>query len=67
MNLRPTLALCITLCLAAVLVLSCAPASGGKWKDGAYHGKAEGLHGDISLTVTIEKRKDREDHHRSAE
>lgn len=55
MKLRPTLALYIALCLTAALVLSCAPASGGKWKDGAYQGKAEGLHADISLTVTIEK------------
>jgi uncharacterized protein with FMN-binding domain len=55
MNLRPTAALCLTLCLTAALVLSCGPASWGNWKDGAYQGKAEGLNGDISLTVTIEK------------
>jgi uncharacterized protein with FMN-binding domain len=48
----------VSLACAAVasLVVSCArPAA--QWKDGVYPGKAEGVHGDIELSVTVEKGK----------
>jgi uncharacterized protein with FMN-binding domain len=41
----------------AALVVSCARPAASKWNDGAYPGKAEGVHGDIELTVTVEKGK----------
>jgi urocanate reductase len=47
------LAACLAMCAAALLVVSCAKAPAGKWMDGAYQGKAEGLHADILVTVTV--------------
>jgi uncharacterized protein with FMN-binding domain len=48
--------LSLTLLAAALLVFSC---SGGasKWKDGSWQGKAPGIHGDVLLTVSVEKGK----------
>jgi uncharacterized protein with FMN-binding domain len=39
--------------LSASLLFSCSAPS--KWQDGAWQGKAEGVHGDVLLTVTVEK------------
>jgi uncharacterized protein with FMN-binding domain len=51
----------IVVCLAcaamAALVVSCVRPAASQWKDGAWQGKAEGVHGDIELTVTVEKGK----------
>jgi uncharacterized protein with FMN-binding domain len=51
----------IVVCLAcaamAALVVSCARPAASQWKDGAFPGKAEGVHGIIELTVTVEKGK----------
>ncbi len=44
----------LALLLAAAFLLSCS-GSGPKWKDGAWPGKAPGVHGDLLLTVTVEK------------
>ncbi len=41
----------------ASLVVSCAGPAASQWKDGVYPGKAEGVHGDIELSVTVEKGK----------
>jgi|WetSurMetagenome_2_1015567.scaffolds.fasta_scaffold1226806_2 uncharacterized protein with FMN-binding domain len=47
---------CLACAALAALAVSCArPAS--KWNDGVYAGKAEGVHGDIELSVTVEKGK----------
>ena len=51
------MALCLSLCIAALLTLSCSNAPAAKWQDGTYQGAAAGLHGDISLTVTVTKGK----------
>ena len=53
-NLR--ILVCLAALAAAVLVASCSAAP-SKWKDGAWQGKAEGAHGDVVLTVTVEKGK----------
>jgi len=55
LNNRRTL-VCLAALAAAVLVASCSEAP-SKWKDGAWQGKAEGAHGDVVLTVTVEKGK----------
>jgi uncharacterized protein with FMN-binding domain len=48
----------IVVCLAcAALAVSCARPAAAKWNDGVYPGKAEGVHGDIELSVTVEKGK----------
>jgi uncharacterized protein with FMN-binding domain len=47
------LAVCLALCASFALVVSCAPA--GKWQNGTWQGRAEGLHSDIAVTVTVEK------------
>lgn len=41
--------------LLAAITISCAGGSPSKWKDGAYQGAAGGMHGDIAVTVTVEK------------
>ena len=38
--------------LAAAALSSC---SASKWQDGAWQGTAAGVHGDVTLTVTVEK------------
>jgi uncharacterized protein with FMN-binding domain len=53
MRFSARLALCLAMCATVALMVSCAPA--GKWLNGTYQGKAEGLHSDIAVTVTIEK------------
>jgi uncharacterized protein with FMN-binding domain len=39
--------------LALAVLVSCS--SGSKWRDGAWHGKAEGVHGAMQVTVTVER------------
>ncbi len=39
--------------LAAVVLVSCSSPS--KWQDGAWQGSAPGVHGAVTLTVTVEK------------
>ncbi len=50
----------VSLCLAALAavgtIISCSGAA-SKWNDGAWQGSAEGVHGDVVLTVTVEKGK----------
>lgn len=53
MKLSVRLAAGIALCAALALVASCAKAPAGKWQDGSWQGKGEGLHGDIDVTVTV--------------
>jgi uncharacterized protein with FMN-binding domain len=57
MNLARKLAVCVACAAMAAAVVSCARSSGGPWKDGTYEGRAEGVHGEINLTVTVEKGK----------
>lgn len=42
-------ALGAVLCLA----ISCGPTPAGKWQDGAWQGKADGVHGEIDVTVSV--------------
>jgi uncharacterized protein with FMN-binding domain len=55
MRFSARLAVCLALCASFVLVVSCTPAPSGHWQNGTYQGKAEGLHSDIAVTVTVEK------------
>ena len=57
MNLARKIAVCLACAAMAAAVVSCARPSGGRWKDGTYAGKADGVHGEIDLTVTVEKGK----------
>jgi uncharacterized protein with FMN-binding domain len=57
MNLARKLAACLAFAAMTAAIVSCARPSGGQWKDGSYPGKAEGVHGEIDLTVTVEKGK----------
>jgi len=57
MQVTRRIALCLGLCALAVLVVSCSNSPTSKWQDGSYQGTAAGLHGDISLTVTVTKGK----------
>lgn len=50
------LSVCLAALAAAGLVASCA-AGASRWKDGAWQGRAEGAHGDVVLTVTVQKGK----------
>jgi Uncharacterized protein conserved in bacteria len=52
MRITRRVSLCLAAFLMASLFFSC---SGSKWKDGAWQGKAEGIHGDVLLTVTVQK------------
>ena len=45
--------MCMAVILSTALLFSCTTPS--KWQDGAWQGKAEGVHGDVLLTVTVEK------------
>jgi uncharacterized protein with FMN-binding domain len=56
MRIARTIMVCLACAAMATLMASCAkPAA--QWKDGAYAGTAEGVHGEIDLTVTVEKGK----------
>jgi len=50
---RTTRAVMIAAAICGLLVASCS--SGGKWAEGTYQGRAPGVHGDVLLTVTVEK------------
>jgi uncharacterized protein with FMN-binding domain len=47
--------LVLALSVLVSIAVSCSGGAPAKWKDGSYKGKAEGLHGDIALTVTVAK------------
>ena len=55
MKITRTIKLCLACAAMAALFASCAKPAAARWNDGAYPGKAEGVHGDIELTVTVEK------------
>ena len=57
MKTAPRIVACLACVAMAALVVSCARPAASQWKDGAYPGKAEGVHGEIDLTVTVEKGK----------
>jgi uncharacterized protein with FMN-binding domain len=46
--------LCLALLAAALILFSCSGAA-SKWKDGDWQGRAAGIHGDVLLTVTVQK------------
>ncbi len=50
----------VSVCLAALAaagtIMSCSAAA-SRWNDGAWQGTAEGVHGNVVLTVTVEKGK----------
>ena len=51
---KTSILLCFIL-ICSLSLFACAKESESKWNDGSYEGKAEGVHGDIQLLVTIEK------------
>jgi uncharacterized protein with FMN-binding domain len=53
MKITVRLSLLMAAILSAAFLLSCS--SGAKWQDGSWQGKAEGVHGDLLLTVTVAK------------
>jgi uncharacterized protein with FMN-binding domain len=54
MKITARVCLFLSVLLSASFLLSCS-GSAPKWKDGAWQGKAEGVHGNVLLTVTVEK------------
>ena len=55
MRIARSISVCLACAAMAALIVSCGkPAqSAAQWKDGAYTGKADGVHGEIDLTVTV--------------
>jgi uncharacterized protein with FMN-binding domain len=57
MRIARKIAICLACAAMATLIASCAKTAAAQWNDGAYPGKAEGVHGEIDLTVTVQKGK----------
>ena len=57
MRIARKIVVCLACAAVAALIASCARPAAAQWKDGAYPGKAEGVHGEIDLTVTVAKGK----------
>ena len=55
MRIAGTTIVCLACAAMATPIASCAKAAAAQWKDGAYRGKAERVHGEIDLTVTVKK------------
>ncbi len=53
MRITARLSLFLAVLLSAALVFSCS--SGSRWQDGTWQGRADGVHGEVLLTVTVEK------------